>query len=98
MLQEQLMQVRAQLAHGMVASRSFVDQWQRNMETDSTLQAYTNLQSMSPQSSLESSLDGLLVQEMYCKEEIPAQACTKKRAPHNEVGELQALALKMMRS
>jgi len=66
------------VSSGMAGSRSFVDQRQWNVETYS--QPYSNLQCVSPHNSLDSSFDGLLVQEMYCKEEIPAQACHKEES------------------
>lgn len=97
MLQAQLMQARAQLAHVRAVSRSFVDQWQLNVEANPNLQSHSSLQSISPQSSLDSCLDGLSVQGFYY-EEFPTQACSKQRAPPTELAELQALALKMMKS
>lgn len=99
MLQAQLTQARAKLAHSRAVSRSFIiDQWQTNAEANPNLQSYSSLQSMSPQSSRDCSMDGLSAQGVYDKEELPTQACAKRRAAHCELGELQALALKMMKS
>ncbi|GLT42331.1 hypothetical protein SLA2020_163340 [Shorea laevis] len=107
-LQAQLMQVKAQLAQNVVNSHNTENQqWQGNNAGGVPLPSnypgcpnYMN-HPISPQSSLESverSLDGMNMQdtEEYLSS---VQGCPKKRPYNNsELGELQALALRMMRN
>ncbi|XP_077240283.1 lateral organ boundaries-domain 16 [Tasmannia lanceolata] len=98
-LQAQLMQVKAQLAHNLVDSRSVENRWPVNTVVPPP--PYLHAHSMSPPSSLDSidhSEHGLLMQGMACRGDLPVQSCTKKRFSQNELGELQALALRMMRN
>ncbi|XP_059433117.1 LOB domain-containing protein 16 [Corylus avellana] len=104
-LQAQLMQVKAQMAQSLVESRSIENQWGGSVGGVATgptsFPSYMN--PISPQSSLESidhSNDGMNMQEIQsCRENCSFQPCCKKRvAYNNELGELQALALRMMRN
>ncbi|XAR61124.1 hypothetical protein NMG60_11034741 [Bertholletia excelsa] len=104
-LQAQLMQVKAQLAQSLVDSRSVESQWQGNMIGTSTLPSYFPSymnSAVSPQSSLESidrSFDGMGMQEIESKDELSFQPCNKKiKNSQTDLGELQALALRMMRN
>ncbi|KAH7691664.1 Lateral organ boundaries LOB domain-containing protein [Dioscorea alata] len=58
------------------------------------------MQSMSPQSSLDSCCaEGILMPSCLSSEGVvTTQLCTKRKAPFDELGELQALALRMMKS
>ncbi|KAI7991207.1 LOB domain-containing protein 16 [Camellia lanceoleosa] len=107
-LQAQLMQAKAQLAQSLIDSRSLQNQWHENTVGVPSLQTsptYNMMSSMiSPQSSVESmdhSFDGMgLMQEIESRdEELCFQPYTKKRpSSQTELGELQALALRMMRN
>lgn len=99
------MQVKAQMAQSLVESRSIENQWGGSVGGVATgptsFPSYMN--PISPQSSLESidhSNDGMNMQEIQsCREDCSFQPCCKKRvAYNNELGELQALALRMMRN
>ncbi|KAK1261054.1 LOB domain-containing protein 16 [Acorus gramineus] len=88
-LQAQLMQVKAQLAHVIAEN-----QWRGNAVVPAIPETLYQ-HSTSPQSSLDCvdhhNFEAL--HEMYCKMDT-----AKRRAPHNtDLGELQALALRMMR-
>ncbi|XP_010935757.1 LOB domain-containing protein 16 [Elaeis guineensis] len=99
-LEAQLMQLKAQLAHTIAGSQLSGDQWQGNI-ANPRLQAYSNMQTLYPKRSFDCvdySSDGMVMQEMGSEEDLPTQHCTKRRAPHNELGELQALALRIMGS
>ncbi|EEF41439.1 LOB domain-containing protein 16 [Ricinus communis] len=112
-LQAQLMQVKAQLAQSMVdSSRNMENQWQGNnicgMPSSSIAISnnyaaiYTN--PISPQSSLESvehNFDGVIsMQDIQSSREDFAYQSSAKKRPYNssEWGELQELALRMMRN
>ncbi|XVF32424.1 hypothetical protein REPUB_Repub17cG0081500 [Reevesia pubescens] len=105
-LQAQLMQVKAQLAQNAMNSHNIDSQWQGNQfsgvpSTPTYNPSYMN--SISPQSSLESvefnSADSMnnYMQEIQSREEFCFQGYPKKRPYNNDLGELQALALRMMR-
>ncbi|KAA3471221.1 LOB domain-containing protein 16-like isoform X1 [Gossypium australe] len=101
-LQAQLMQIKAQLAQNdMNSSHNIVEnQWQGNLS--GTVPSYMN--PISPQSSLESvelnSGDSVNLQEIQSRhEEFCFQGYHKKRLNNNsDLGELQTLALRMMRN
>lgn len=106
-LQAQLLQVKAQLAQSLIDSRNIENQWPGNnvagVPMVPTYPTYMN--PISPQSSLESidhSNDGMYMQEIQsCRENCSVQPCSKKRPYGNDLGqlgELQALALRMMRN
>ncbi|KAA8550775.1 hypothetical protein F0562_002459 [Nyssa sinensis] len=103
-LQAQLMQVKAQLAQNLTDSRNVENQWPANMAAGmQTFPAYnpTYMNSISPQSSLESvdhNIDGLGMQEIRSRAEPSFQRFSKKRPSQNDLGELQELALRMMRN
>ncbi|KAF2325336.1 hypothetical protein P3X46_003409 [Hevea brasiliensis] len=111
-LQAQLMQVKAQLAQNLVdSSRNIENQWQGNMygvqssfPSNYHHQAYNCMMNpISPQSSLESvehSNDGIIsMQDIQSNsEDFSFQSCTKKKPYEPDLGELQALALRMMRN
>ncbi|KAJ9696890.1 hypothetical protein PVL29_008891 [Vitis rotundifolia] len=98
-LQAQLMQLKAQLANNM---GNLENQWQGNVSGAPSFQnfpAYMN--SVSPQCSLESidhNSDGMAMQDIQSRDEFSFQTCLRKRPPHNDLGELQELALRMMRN
>lgn len=98
-MQEQLIQLKAQLAHSIAGSQLSGDQWQGNI-ANPLLQSYSNTHTMYPKRSFDCMdySDGMAMQEMSFKEDLPTQHFTKRRAPHNELEELQALALRMMGS
>ncbi|GMI66456.1 ASYMMETRIC LEAVES2-LIKE 18, lateral organ boundaries-domain 16 [Hibiscus trionum] len=99
-LQAQLTQVKAQLAQTAMSSHNMENQWQGNLcGTVPTYPTYMN--PISPQSSLESvelSGDNMNMQEIQSREELYLHGYPKKRPYNNDLGELQALALRMMRS
>ncbi|CDP03724.1 unnamed protein product [Coffea canephora] len=106
-LQAQLMQARAQLAHTMIdSSRSAENHWPNNMAAMGPFQTYpTYANSISPQSSIcslesiDPSSDGIGVQEMMRGlDDISFQAYARKRPSQTDLGELQALALRMMKN
>ncbi|KAJ7977273.1 putative LOB domain-containing protein [Quillaja saponaria] len=108
-LQAQLMQVKAQLSQNLINSRNLENQWRGNngvagapINNPTCPTNYMNLIS-SPQSSLESiehSNEGMSMQEMQsCREDyLSYQPCSKKITYNNDLGELQALALRMTRN
>ncbi|XP_044494816.1 LOB domain-containing protein 16-like [Mangifera indica] len=107
MLQAQLMQAKAQLAQNTMDPRSIENQyWVGNTGVVSSFSTNypTYMNSISPQSSFESAdlnNDGMNMQELEsCREDFSFQACPNKKRPCNstELGELQALALRMMRN
>ncbi|KAL6208715.1 hypothetical protein ACLB2K_019661 [Fragaria x ananassa] len=108
-LQAQLMQVKAQVAHqNLMDTRTIESQWQGNVNGVTNFPSYPSyMNPISPQSSLDSidhsSNDTMnYMQETQSSsrsEEFPFQACSKKRAYNStELGELQELALRMMRN
>ncbi|XP_059625994.1 LOB domain-containing protein 16-like isoform X2 [Cornus florida] len=97
-LQAQLMQLKAQLAQSPVDSQNVGNQWAGNMAGMQSFLGYPSyMNSVSPQSSLESvdvCIDGMGMQEIESREEL----YTKKRPSQCELGELQELALRMMKN
>ncbi|XP_043692656.1 LOB domain-containing protein 16 [Telopea speciosissima] len=106
-LQAQLMQVKAQLAHNFAASSRSLDNHWPSMTAGSVLggggspqlpyptHSITSQSSLGSLDSLDHSSDGMVMQEL---EDLTFQTCTKKRFSTNDLGELQALALRMMRN
>uniref|UniRef100_A0A5B7B908 Putative Lateral organ boundaries-domain 16 n=1 Tax=Davidia involucrata TaxID=16924 RepID=A0A5B7B908_DAVIN len=102
-LQAQLMQVKAQMTQNLIDSGNVENQWAGNMgaggmQSFPAYQSYMN--SVSPQSSLES-IDGMGMQEIQSRSDelsLIQPAYSKKRLSQNDLGELQALALRMMRN
>lgn len=102
------MQVKAQLAQNMMESRNVENhhQWQGNNSVAGQSMNHpfcpTYMNPISPQSSLESidhsSInDGMNMQDIQSREDFPIQA--KERSyNYNDLGELQELALRMMRN
>ncbi|KAJ8899379.1 hypothetical protein K2173_018353 [Erythroxylum novogranatense] len=104
-LQAQLMQLKAQLAQNLLdSSRSTVEnQWQGNAPGMSSFHGYPSyMNPISPQSSMESaehSSEGLNCQDhIRSREGFAFESCAKKRSYNPELGELQALALRMMKN
>lgn len=108
-LQAQLMQVKAQLAQNMMDSRNIENhQWTGNTSGVASFPTTYNpayMNPISPQSSLESAdhnTDGMNMQEIdSCRDGFSFQAYpnNKIKRPYNtDLGELQALALRMMRN
>ncbi|KAB2602253.1 LOB domain-containing protein 16 [Pyrus ussuriensis x Pyrus communis] len=108
-LQAQLMQSKAQLAHqSLVDSRNMEStQWQGNGIGNGSVASFPSYTSymnpISPQSSLDSidpnSDIAINMQEIQSsREEFSYQVCSKKRPYNGNLGELQALALRMMRN
>ncbi|KAK7245380.1 hypothetical protein RIF29_40220 [Crotalaria pallida] len=100
-LQAQLMQVKAQLAQNMNTE----NQWPENVSGQGQpMNPFFHMNPISPQSSLESIdhssniNDGMVMQDIQSREHISLQACSKKRYHSNDLGELQELALRMMRN
>ncbi|XP_022728193.1 LOB domain-containing protein 16-like [Durio zibethinus] len=102
-LQAQLMQVKAQLAQNVMNSHNIQSQWQGNLPGVPSFPTYASyMNPISPQSSLESvelnSADSMNMQEVQSREEFSFQGYPKKRPYNSDLGELQALALRMMRN
>ncbi|XP_050366757.1 LOB domain-containing protein 16 [Argentina anserina] len=108
-LQAQLMQVKAQVAHqSLMDSRAMESQWQGNMNGVTNFPSYPSyMNPISPQSSLDSidhsSNEAMNymqeIQSSSRSEEFAFQASSKKRAYNGtDLGELQALAVRMMRN
>ncbi|XP_027352961.1 LOB domain-containing protein 16-like [Abrus precatorius] len=108
-LQAQLMQVKAQLAQNLMESRNIEKQWPGNnnvagLPMNSSFCPNNYMNPISPQSSMESidhnSInDGMGMQDIQSREDFSFQASSKKRSYNNhDLGELQELALRMMRN
>ncbi|KAJ8623773.1 hypothetical protein MRB53_032303 [Persea americana] len=103
-LQAQLMQLRAQMAQNSIDPRLLENYCPTNIMGDggSMNLAYPNIHSMSPQSSIDSgdhsSSGPSMMQDVLYREDVPLQPCIKRRTPQDELNELQALALTMMRN
>ncbi|KAI4301130.1 hypothetical protein L6164_034442 [Bauhinia variegata] len=104
-LQAQLMQVKAQLAQNQIESRNTENQWAGNVGGQAGNPFCANyMNPISPQSSLESidhSInEGMSMPDMQsCREDFSFQPYSKKRSYNdNDLGELQELALRMMRN
>ncbi|XP_043711820.1 LOB domain-containing protein 16-like [Telopea speciosissima] len=110
-LQAQLIQAKAQLAHNLAAgSKSLENHWPSRTagpvgggggEVSPQVPYPAYMHSLTPQSSLDfldQSSDGMVIQDMLDRDDIPFQPCAKKRLSTNDLGELQALALRMMRN
>lgn len=98
-LQAQLMHLKAQLANN---TGNLENQWQGNVSGAPSFQNFPGyMNSVSPQCSLESidhNSDGMAMQDIQSRDEFSFQTCSRKRPPHNDLGELQELALRMMRN
>ncbi|CBI37088.3 hypothetical protein VitviT2T_009764 [Vitis vinifera] len=98
-LQAQLMQLKAQLANN---TGNLENQWQGNVSGAPSFQNFPGyMNSVSPQCSLElidHNSDGMTMQDIQSRDEFSFQTCSRKRPPHNDLGELQELALRMMRN
>ncbi|XP_073009472.1 LOB domain-containing protein 16-like [Typha latifolia] len=99
-LQLQLMQAKAQIARKAMDSQAIGNQMQGNI-ANPLFQPNLFAESLSPQSSLDcidqSSIVGILpMREMLFKEDYFSNS--KRRGTQDELGELQALALRMMGS
>ncbi|KAL6978647.1 hypothetical protein U1Q18_020312, partial [Sarracenia purpurea var. burkii] len=108
----QLMQAKAQLAQNLIESRNVENQW--GVENNSLFSPYPIYMnsSISPDQncSLErmdhhlnnhihiDGLMGLKQEREISRDEVCFQSCTKKRPSQTDLGELQALALRMMRN
>lgn len=103
------MQVKAQVAHqNLMNSRTMESQWQGNVNGVTNFPSYPSyMNPISPQSSLDSidhSSNDVMnymqeTQSSSRSDEFSFQACSKKRAYNStDLGELQALALRMMRN
>ncbi|GLU03654.1 hypothetical protein SLE2022_208420 [Rubroshorea leprosula] len=102
-LQAQLMQVKAQLAQNVMNSHNVENlQWQGNISAVPAPAYSPFMNPISPQSSLESTVehspDGMDMQEREEYLSSSIQGYPKKRPYNNDLGELQALALRMMRN
>ncbi|KAJ4968029.1 hypothetical protein NE237_014730 [Protea cynaroides] len=112
-LQAQLIQVKTQMAQNLAAgSKSLENHWPSRTagpvfggggtgcpQLQFPYPAY--MHSLTPQSSLdfpEQSSDGMVMQDMQDRDDLPFQPCAKKRLSTSDLGELQALALRMMRN
>ncbi|XP_071690455.1 LOB domain-containing protein 16-like [Rutidosis leptorrhynchoides] len=106
-LQAQLMQVKAQMGQGYMNSRNLESQWAQNMAGAMVYQNYMNAANFmnintSPQSSMES-MDN--INERMSIHEIRSRndhgydhGFYKKRLSESDLGELEELAVKMMRN
>ncbi|PIA45312.1 hypothetical protein AQUCO_01700683v1 [Aquilegia coerulea] len=103
-LQTQLMQVKVHMANNLVDSRAFQNHWRDNMVEEGLqhMSYPTHMQSISPQSSIDSvdnnSTDMMEFQNVQANDDYQFQTCSKKRMSQSDLGELQALALRMMRN
>lgn len=95
------MQVRAQLAHGLVDSRCLESHWPGTAVGGSGhMSCPTYMHSAASQSSLDSmdyGNDRIVMQDKQSRE-LAFQGCCKKGLTQSELGELQALALRMTRN
>ncbi|KAF5196269.1 Lob domain-containing protein [Thalictrum thalictroides] len=103
-LQTQLMQVKVQMANNLVDSRADENHWRGNMVEEGLqhMPYPSHMNSISPQSSIDSvdsnSTDRMEFQNVEANDDYHFQTSSKKRMPQNDLGELQALALRMMRN
>ncbi|XP_071721278.1 LOB domain-containing protein 16-like [Rutidosis leptorrhynchoides] len=107
-LQAQLMQVKAQMGQKYMDSRNHETKWAQNMAGAMAYQNYINTANFmnintSPQSSMESmdhiSNEGISIQEIQSKNDHDYDpGFYKKRLSESDLGELQELAVKMMRN
>ncbi|OMP09324.1 hypothetical protein COLO4_05600 [Corchorus olitorius] len=107
-LQTQLMQAKAQLAQNAMNSHNIDNQWQGNLSGGvPSIPSYPSyMNPISPQSSLESvefnsSSDSMNMPDIQSREDQFSfqQGYPHKKKPYNpDLGELQALALRMMRN
>ncbi|KAI3678825.1 hypothetical protein L6452_38128 [Arctium lappa] len=113
-LQTQLMQMKAQIAQGFFYSRNMENQWPGAMASPTAYQNYPNFTTImngniSPQSSLESidhNNEGMGVQEKQSRDDHHYHDISfqqhiynnRKRPFPSDLGELQELAVRMMRN
>ncbi|KAJ0742481.1 putative transcription factor AS2-LOB family [Helianthus annuus] len=106
-LQTQLMQMKAQMVQGLYNSRNIETQWPGS-EVYQNYPPFTDFINgdISPQSSLESINEGIGVQQKQNRDDhdhdhyhdISYQQFCKKRPFPSDLGELQELAVRMMRN
>ncbi|KAF9608109.1 hypothetical protein IFM89_006036 [Coptis chinensis] len=102
-LQAQLMQLKLQMANNCGDSRSFDNDWVGGMADGLQQMTYpTHVHSISPQSSIDfvddNSSDGMGLPSSQGNGDFLFQTCSKKNLSQNDLGDLQALALRMMRN
>ncbi|XP_019455335.1 PREDICTED: LOB domain-containing protein 16-like [Lupinus angustifolius] len=100
-LQAQIMQVKNHLAQNMETN-----EWPENVSSQQgqPINPFYHMNPISPQSSIESinhsinmNIDGMVMQDIQSSDDFSIQACSKKRSYNNDLGELQEIALRMMR-
>lgn len=101
------MQVKAQMGQGYIDSRNLETQWSANMASAMAYQNYMNVTNFmnintSPQSSMESmdhNNEGMSIYEIQSKNDHDYDhGFYKKRLSDSDLGELQDLAVRMMRN
>ncbi|TKY52721.1 LOB domain-containing protein 16 [Spatholobus suberectus] len=101
-LQAQLMQMKAQLDQNLMESRNLENHWSENVGQPFNPFCTTSMNNpISPKSSLDSidySIINNGMQDVQSREDLSFQACSKKKSYNNDLGELQELALRMMRN
>ncbi|KAE9621906.1 hypothetical protein Lal_00032572 [Lupinus albus] len=101
-LQAQIMQVKYKVAQNM---ENHEWPWNISSQQEQPINQFCHMNPISPQSSLESinhsnnmiNIDGILMQDIQSIEGFSIQACSKKISHNNDLGELQEIALRMMR-
>ncbi|CAK9150024.1 unnamed protein product [Ilex paraguariensis] len=97
-LQAQLMQMKAQLAQSLIDSKTAENQWPGNMAGMASFPNFpAYLNSISTPSSLDHINGGEGMREIRSRDEQSFQSYAKKRPSQTDLGELQALAFRMMR-
>ncbi|RDX62111.1 LOB domain-containing protein 16, partial [Mucuna pruriens] len=103
-LQAQLMQMKEQLDQKKMESRNLENHWSENVGQPFNPFCPISMNNpISPQSSLDSIdysniNDGKSMQDVQSREDFSFQACSNKISYNNDLGELQELALRMMRN
>ncbi|KAK7393429.1 hypothetical protein VNO78_21985 [Psophocarpus tetragonolobus] len=104
-LQAQLMQMKAQLDQNQIESMNMENYWSENVGQTFNPFCPTSMNNpISPQSSLDSIdyssfSDGMSMQNVRSSEDFTLEAFSnKKKTYNNDLGELQELALRMMRN
>ncbi|CAJ1968961.1 unnamed protein product [Sphenostylis stenocarpa] len=103
-LQAQLVQMKAQLDQNQMVPTNLENHWSENVGHPFNPFCPTSMNNpISPQSSLDSIDYSSNINDGMCMQDVQSgdfsfQACSMKRSYNNDLGELQELALRMMRN